>query len=202
MKKSKFIDNLNEKLGPFEWLYMQDGARCHTSAMAMEWLEDKVDVITDWPANSPDLNPIELLWAILKRVVAAESPNSVEELKNLLLKTWNNIKISLINKLCESFSDRLLLCLEMNGTSISRFLGMARDLKEAILETKVYRPWTQEEDELLYKLICEVGHQWVRISKLFEDRSPSSVKNRWFSHLRFKQGELLDMRMDSLLNNI
>ena len=94
MKKSKFIDNLNEKLGPFEWLYMQDGARCHTSAMAMEWLEDKVDVITDWPANSPDLNPIELLWAILKRVVAAESPNSVEELKNLLLKTWNNIKIS------------------------------------------------------------------------------------------------------------
>ena len=54
--QSNFISDMNNIYGELNWLFMQDGARCHTCGKTMEWLENYVDVITDWPPNSPDLN--------------------------------------------------------------------------------------------------------------------------------------------------
>jgi hypothetical protein len=42
-----------------EWVFMQDGAACHTSAPTMEKLRRRVHMLPDWPLNSPDSNPIE-----------------------------------------------------------------------------------------------------------------------------------------------
>jgi hypothetical protein len=64
-----FISTLDEKHGPFGWIFQQDGTPCHTSQVAMDWLEASVDLIVDWPAISPDLSPIELVWAILKKLI-------------------------------------------------------------------------------------------------------------------------------------
>lgn len=46
-------------------------------------------------------------------------------------------------------------------------------------------PWTKEEDELLIKKYKEYGRKWMKISKHFEGRSNSNVKNRWKSLLMF-----------------
>ena len=108
--ESNFISDLDSSYGKFDRLFMQDGARAHTALKTIEWLEKYVDLIIDWPANSPDLNPIEMLWAIMKMIISEEQPSTIQELKNVLEKTWNDISINLINKLCSSFRDRLLLC--------------------------------------------------------------------------------------------
>ncbi|KAH0785246.1 transposable element tc3 transposase [Histomonas meleagridis] len=183
---------MNELHGKLDWVYMQDGARCHTSVDSIDWLEERLDVITDWPPNSPDLNPIELLWAIMKRIVAEQMPSTVEELKKLLEKTWNELDMELINKLCSGYVDSLRLCLEMEGQSISRFLGLAKDLKEAILKKRNYTRWTEEEDMLLHDLVTKIGHQWKLISQHINKRDPISCKNRWYTCVRKKQPEILE----------
>jgi hypothetical protein len=47
-------------------------------------------------------------------------------------------------------------------------------------------PWTEAEDQLLVSKINELGHCWATISHCFNGRSENDVKNRWYSHLKFR----------------
>lgn len=48
-------------------VFMQDGAPYHTAHSVIQWQKDcKESFFNDWSGNSPDINPIENLWALLK----------------------------------------------------------------------------------------------------------------------------------------
>lgn len=97
-------------------LFMHDGARAHAGKKTQAYLARKrVDFIVDWPANSPDLNPIENIWAELKRRRAEKGPARDEaHLRQQLEEAWAELPQSLIDKYALSF-ERRLAKLRRNG---------------------------------------------------------------------------------------
>ena len=63
----------------------------------------------DWPAQSPDLNPIEHLWDELEQRLRARPshPTSVRDLTNALLEEWSKIPLSTLLNLMESLPRRV-----------------------------------------------------------------------------------------------
>jgi hypothetical protein len=86
---------------------MQEGASVHTAASTMPYLRDIVNAFEDWPAGSPDLNPIENLWVIVKRRVGELEPQTKNELINVVMTAWELIELSLVNHLMEPMPTRL-----------------------------------------------------------------------------------------------
>ena len=96
-------------------ILQQDNAPCHVSKAAKAFMEAKKIDTLPWPANSPDLNPIENLWAILKSKVAKRSPKTVPELKAVLVEEWDRIPIQTIQSLVQSMPKRLSDCIKSKG---------------------------------------------------------------------------------------
>ena len=71
----------------------------------------------EWPACSPDLNPIENLWGILKRKVAKRNPESFENLKQIVISEWNDIPLSTLQNLISDMPIRLG---ELDGQKFNR----------------------------------------------------------------------------------
>ena len=68
------------------------------------------------PGNSPELNPIENLWAIIKNSAYQEAiPKDVNELKARLDETWNSLPLELLQKLFNSFKTKIYEMMTNNG---------------------------------------------------------------------------------------
>ena len=76
-----------------EMIFHEDGALAHTALRTQELLQEKILNFWSkdmWPTNSPDLNPIENLWAILGDKVDEEKvqPTTIAGLENFLKTSW------------------------------------------------------------------------------------------------------------------
>ncbi len=69
-------------------IFMHDGAPCHQSKIVGKWLEDNKISVLDWPGKSPDLNPIENMWMIIKNKVQCQDTASLPKLQQAITKVW------------------------------------------------------------------------------------------------------------------
>ena len=89
-------------------IFQQDNAPAHTSEKTRTFMsENGIQLLEDWPPQSPDLNIIENLWNLLKRKVEARMPRIASELCAFVLEEFYKISDDYIQKLYNSIPRRL-----------------------------------------------------------------------------------------------
>ena len=104
-----------KKLKKGAFVFQQDNAPCHTSKFTREFFEQKKVELLPWPPNSPDLNPIENLWAVLKQRVSSRNPRNKSELIQFAKEEWLGIPQAMVRKTIESMPRRLSQVIEREG---------------------------------------------------------------------------------------
>lgn len=71
-------------------VFQQDYAPAHRAHITADFLDHNA-VTTSWPPLSPDINPIELVWAAMKRHIAQHRPSSLPALRLAIRIAWRRI---------------------------------------------------------------------------------------------------------------
>ena len=101
------------------WRFQQDNDPKHTSRVARNFLDENLPEVIDWPANSPDLNPIENLWCIVKHNVERRMPANINDLRQYLNEEWEKISNDMLINLIRSMHNRCRMVIDSNGERIS-----------------------------------------------------------------------------------
>ncbi len=109
------LPSADKLYGDADFIFQQDLAPAHTAKGTKSWFNDHGVTVLDWPANSPDLNPIENLWGIVKRKMRDTRPNNADELKATVKETWASIPPQQCHKLITSMPRRIEAVIKAKG---------------------------------------------------------------------------------------
>ncbi len=101
------LPSADKLYGDADFIFQQDLAPAHTAKGTKSWFNDHGVTVLDWPANSPDLNPMENLWGIVKRKMRDTRPNNADDLKAAIKETWASIPPQQCHKLITSMPRRI-----------------------------------------------------------------------------------------------
>ena len=95
--------------------FQQDNAPAHVFRKSTAFIRSQNLRTLDWPANSPDLNPIEIICSMLKNGVEKRSPKNLAELERIAKDEWEKIPQRKIRDTVKSMSRRIEQVIERKG---------------------------------------------------------------------------------------
>ena len=117
-----YIDTLKHVYFPRKRIFQQDGATAHTAKATINYLNKrKINLLKNWPPNSPDLSPIENIWSMVQQDVNEKLPSTVSELQRCILNTWSSLPTEMINDTILSFDRRLKACVKLGGEKVKKW---------------------------------------------------------------------------------
>jgi hypothetical protein len=183
MLETNFIEHANQVFGEQEWVLVQDGATCHTSDKTINRLSDKCIICPEWPPNSPDLNPIEMIWGIIKQQLNLSHNTSRDQAISEIRGIWNNIRQEAINTLCAAFPLRIDMVFSARGQTMQPLLSNHLNSVPAnyLLDRPTlvsYPLWNEDQDQDLLIVHEQMGPKWQEIAKKFPGQTAERIKKR------------------------
>ena len=96
-------------------VFQHDNDPKHTSKTTSALLKRLRVKVMDWLGMSPDLNPIEHLWRILKRKVEVRNVSNIRQLRDVVMEEWKNIPVAPCETLVNSMPRRVKVVLDNDG---------------------------------------------------------------------------------------
>jgi transposase len=124
LNADRYITNfLQDHVVPFaphigdNFILMQDNARPHIARCVTNFITETEITKMDWPARSPDMNPIEHVWDMLGKRVKARipAPQTTQALQTMLLEEWDNLPQELIDNSIRSMPRRMIALIRARG---------------------------------------------------------------------------------------
>ena len=107
------------------WTLQQDNDPSHGVAAdtIMLWCTQhghEVELLKAWPPNSPDLNPIEHLWANVQEKVNKMGCKSFDEFTKAVMDTMASVPLTVLTNLYSSMPDRIEAVIRMGGDKLNK----------------------------------------------------------------------------------
>jgi len=115
--KDHLVPYINSLENKENIIFQEDNAPIHTARIVKSWKEENNITCLPWPAQSPDMNPIEHLWDELERRIRSHDPlpKNKEELWEILQTEWHNINASIYQNLVNSMPNRIAAVIQSKG---------------------------------------------------------------------------------------
>ncbi len=111
-----WVLHASDKLyGDADFIFQQDMAPALSAKGTKSWFNNHGVTVLDWPANSPDLNPIENIWGIVKRKMRDTRPNNVDDLKAAIKANCASITPEQCHSLITSMPHRIDAVIHAKG---------------------------------------------------------------------------------------
>jgi hypothetical protein len=129
MDGPKYREILKNKMAPFlkdykgltgvEPIFQQDNDPKHRSKVAMNYLNNKEFIVLDWASQSPDMNPIENAWKLVKDAIFAriDRASNLDEVFEIVKEEWEKIPVEKFRQLIDGMPRRVEALYKSRGRS-------------------------------------------------------------------------------------
>ncbi|GBM12930.1 hypothetical protein AVEN_163992-1 [Araneus ventricosus] len=117
-----FSQHLHDEYALVTPIFQDDNSTVHRAGRMCDRFDGHSHALLnlDWPAKSPDLNPIENLWHMLERRVKRRNqhPHNLVDLRDQILSEWLKLDATYLQNLVDSLPNRIQAVIQRRSCTV------------------------------------------------------------------------------------